>query len=183
MTKIRSIGTIVLLATLALGVTGNAAAQSQSWFKQIKNGNKRFKVLTAFNKEAVLDKETGLVWRREPSSARFDWDSALATCHTLFLGNRLGWRAPTIEELASLVDRALTNPTLANNHPFSNIQNAAYWSSTTYPLNDDHVRVSRHARTVSFSNGSVLSLEKTSGRLNFWCVRGGQGLDGGVNQN
>ena len=157
MTKIRSISTIVLLATLALGVTGNAAAQSQSWFKQFKNGKARFKVLPAFNKDAVLDKETGLVWELQPSSTFRDWDSALSLCHQLFLGNRLGWRAPTIEELASLVDRALTSPALAKKHPFLNIQNTAYWSSTTFPLNHNSVQVSTLARTVVFTSGTVSS--------------------------
>ena len=35
-------------------------AQPQSWDKTI-NGASRFKVLNDFNKEAVLDRETGLV--------------------------------------------------------------------------------------------------------------------------
>jgi hypothetical protein len=159
---------------IALAFAAEQAA-AQSWSKQILNGTARFKVLPQFGSDAVLDKETGLVWEREPSSSATDWDSGAIRCHTLLLGNRRGWRAASVEELASLVDPSNSNPALANSHPFLNVQNAEYWSATTFPLNDGDVT---YARTVHFGTGGVDWEQKTA-TIPVWCVRSGQGVDGG----
>jgi len=60
-------------------IIGAAAAQTESfrpadvqteilksWSREIKDATKRFEVLDRFNDEAVLDRETQLVWQREP---------------------------------------------------------------------------------------------------------------------
>src|SRR6266513_2461374 len=78
---------------------------------------------------AVRDNETGLVWEQSPSTRTFPWsrvDSqpnppAAVYCNELNVGNRKGWRLPTIQELASLVDQS-QNPSLPAGHPFSNVQ-------------------------------------------------------------
>ncbi len=165
----RVLSVAVAAMTLAVG-----QASAQSWSKKILAGAARFKVLPQFGSQAVLDKETGLVWERQPSSAITDWDSAGVRCHELSLGNRLGWRLPSVEELASLVDPTQPAPALTTNHPFQNVQNAEYWSATTFPLNSGEVT---YARTVNFSVAQVTSEEKTSTKPT-WCVRSGQGVDG-----
>jgi hypothetical protein len=65
----------------------------------------RFIVLTNIP-GAVLDAETGLVWQRTPTNgfSFHNWAASHAVCNSLALGNRLGWRLPTIHELTSLVD-------------------------------------------------------------------------------
>jgi len=58
-----------LIAIVAFVVfAGVVAAKPPSWDKVI-NSPKRFKVLDKFDDEAVLDKETGLVWEQSPSTS------------------------------------------------------------------------------------------------------------------
>lgn len=136
----------------------------------------RFKVLSAFGGAAVRDNETGLVWEQSPSLPRSDWFSASVACNQLTTGGRLGWRLPTIQELASLADpNAVSAPFLPPN-PFSNVHSSvgsAYWSATTNAIN------SAFAWIVDFSDGFVLTAgyNKSSNPQFAWCVRGGQGVD------
>ena len=69
----------------------------------------RFKCVIAGT--AVLDKETGLVWEKSPDTNTRDGDAAWAYCVEKTVGSRKGWRLPTVEELASLV-----NPTSRIRH-------------------------------------------------------------------
>jgi hypothetical protein len=136
----------------------------------------RFKVLSAFGGAAVRDNETGLVWEQSPSTPRGSWFDASVACNQLTTGGRLGWRLPTIQELASLVDpNAVRAPFLPGN-PFSNVHSSvgsAYWSATTNAIN------SAFAWIVDFSDGLVLTAgyNKSSSLEFAWCVRGGQGVD------
>ena len=120
---------------------------------------------------AVLDKETGLVWEQSPDTTTRTWLDAISShCYTNEVGDRKGWRLPTVEELASLVDTAQSSPSLPSGHPFSNVQSSWYWSATT---NAGNTTV---AWVVHFSGGSVGGGFKTSNG-SVWCVRGGQGHD------
>jgi hypothetical protein len=73
----------------------------------------RFTVLTNMSDDAVLDRETGLVWARVNaypfplSPAGMEWRDARDTCRDLQVGNRTGWRLPTTMELMSLIDFAV----------------------------------------------------------------------------
>ena len=89
--------------------------------------------------EAVLDKETGLVWAKNANIADEDmpWPDAMYYCRNLSIGDRKGWRLPTVEELASLVDMTQYDPPLPSGHPFNNVQANDYWSSTTYEGSTD----------------------------------------------
>ena len=78
----------------------------KSWSNKIPAA-KRFVVLPDFNNEAVLDRETGLVWEKSPDQGgayRWDTDEAAAACINSNVGGRKGWRLPAIDELASLID-------------------------------------------------------------------------------
>ena len=83
--------------------------------------------------DIVLDKETGLMWPRNANLlGQSTWFDAVTFCLNLIMGGRKGWRLPTVEELATLVDPSQSNPALPANHPFLNVQlNDNYWSSTT----------------------------------------------------
>src|SRR5215471_2536543 len=106
-----------------------------TWDKRINNGAQGFGVLNAFNNEAVLDRETGRVWERSPSTQTLAWSNARLFCAQKAVGGRGGWRLPAFNELASLVDPTITNPAvprLPAGHPFQNVQAAEYWSATVF---------------------------------------------------
>ena len=55
--------------------------------------------------EAVLDRETSLVWEKSPGAVLEDWHRANHNCNGMTLGGRKGWRLPTVQELASLLEQ------------------------------------------------------------------------------
>jgi hypothetical protein len=125
---------------------------------------------------AVLDRETGLVWERSPSTSTFTWENAQIHCNQLNVGHRKGWRLPTIQELASLVDGDPANtssPRLPHGHPFSNgaVVNPDYWSATTYAPDTSA------AWYIEFFQGQVIEGVFKNGTVLSWCVRGGHGVD------
>jgi hypothetical protein len=120
---------------------------------------------------AVLDRETGLVWQRSPSTSPLSWAGARNSCNAIAVGNRKGWRLPTVQELASLIDPSQSNPTLPSGHPFPTVQSSGYWSATTLADSD-----STTVWVVTFNTGTV-GVSLKSGPFLFWCVRGGQGVD------
>ncbi len=153
--------------------TVQATASAPTWH-QILPAAERFKLV--MNNEAVLDRETGLVWEKspywtgDPETTQMIWEYACTHCYIREVGGRKGWRLPTIEELASLVDTSQSDPALPAGHPFTNVQSNVYWSSTTY------ANFVSFARSVQFINGVVGSNPKTAERF-VWCVRGGYGHD------
>ena len=108
----------------------------KSWSNIIPNAAKRFIVLADFNNQAVLDRETGLVWEQTPDATDRLWTDAASYCLNKNVGGRKSWRLPSIPELVSLVDPAVApGPTLPVGHPFTNVQSSqpkGYWSSTRY---------------------------------------------------
>ena len=128
---------------------------------------RRFIVLSNFGREAVLDRETGLVWERSPSTAPVTWFSASVGCMNLRVGNRFGWRLPTFPELKSLVDPAADF--LPAGHPFFGVQFQRYWSATG-AVESPQFAFGVALRAVGFGQ-----LPRTEQLLR-WCVRGGQGV-------
>lgn len=121
--------------------------------------------------DLVLDKETGLVWARDANL--FDlknWLDSNTLCREFVLGDRIGWRLPTVEELSSLVDRSQSDPALAIGHPFVNVQYGAgvyaYWSST------NSENPTGAAWFVNMGSGGA-GLGNKSINGNIWPVRGG----------
>lgn len=104
--------------------------------------------------DLVLDKETGLIWTRNANLAgeSLTWKDAIAYCRDMVrLGNRKGWRIPTVEELTSLVDLSQRIPALPPGHPFINVQPHYYcWSGANY----DSPR--EFTWYVNFYNGKAL---------------------------
>ena len=157
----------VMIVPLAAAADGHPA-----WNNQIK-GPGRFQVLSKFTNAAVFDKETGLVWEQSPDTNSRTWVNALNHCYQRTVGGRKGWRLPTIEELASLVDpnNPTGDPDLPLGHPF-NVQSNVYRSATTF-AGDSSI-----AWSMRFDTGNVSSGFLKTDTLFVLCVRGGQGIDG-----
>ena len=155
--------------------SGNTISPTQNW-DTVLPADQRFTVLPGFNNQAVRDNETGLVWERSPETSPRTWEDAVRTCWLRQVGGRAGWHLPTIEELASLVDPTVPapGPALPPGHPFQNVQQSAYWSTTT------DVRVEflpNHAWEVRLHipfgvHGIIGDTDKSSSGF-VWCVRGG----------
>ena len=163
---------LIVLVVFALLGPASALAQAQ-WGEPINTPGDRFIVLTSYNNQAVYDKETGLVWEQSPDFTSRTWLNAQYHCNLMTVGNRQGWRLPTFQELASLIDPTSNSHmgTLPAGHPFSNVVGSLYWSATTDSTS------SANAWYVSFT--SVVSsgtIPKANSRY-VWCVRGGQGVD------
>ena len=158
------------------GGHGSRAVLCDPSWNQTLPAATRFIVLTNMNSEAVLDRETGLVWEKEPGVSARDWRVSSTHCTLLSLGGRKGWRLPTIQDLASLIDPAVAfpGPVLPSGHPFIGIHlfPYGYWSSTS-AFNTDPAG----AWTVFFNNGTMGSRGKFTDTHIPWCVRGGQGAD------
>jgi hypothetical protein len=144
-----------------------------------------------WNNAAVLDRETGLVWQRTPGSPGVGgiiWEGAQDSCFRAgsptnptppnVPPSRLGWRLPSVEELASLIDPTQTNPALPAGHPFQSVQTptpyaATYWTATTIP--PGHIGNGGFAYAVNFNTGTIDLAPQFDAILGIWCVRGGQG--------
>lgn len=146
---------------------GNEDIQTMQWDKAMP-ASQRFVVLAAFNHDAVLDKETGLVWEKSPQSAAVSLPNARLACANKAVGGRKGWRLPALPELASLVDPSVASPgpALPSGHPFVGVQSANYWSASA------HVDNPTLMWGVGFSNGAALGVSKAFDQR-VWCVRGG----------
>lgn len=132
----------------------------------------RFIILSNFSSEAVLDRNTGLVWERSPATTLTSWSGATFGCINKNVGGQKGWRLPSIPELASLIDPSVApGPTLPAGHHFTNVQPDNYWSATT--LADDPTLAWR----VNFNVGNVSSSFDKPNGLRVWCVRGGMNAD------
>ncbi|MBW2664319.1 MAG: DUF1566 domain-containing protein [Deltaproteobacteria bacterium] len=153
------------------GSTMKTLDQIMPTWSQKLDASERFELV--LNGKAVLDKETGLVWEQSPDTTDRDWVFACIHCYRLTVERRKGWRLPTVEELASLVDPQNEEPALPTGHPFANVKHSHYWSSTTTPEYSD----CHYAWTVSFHHDGIGYHQKNMDAY-VWCVRGGPGHDG-----
>ncbi|MBW1743889.1 MAG: DUF1566 domain-containing protein [Deltaproteobacteria bacterium] len=123
-----------------------------------------------FGGEAVLDKETGLVWTKDADlfgtlslpNARFD---ALK----LEIADRKGWRLPSVDELTSLLDMSQSGSPKVLPGIFNNVQyndDKVYWTGTLDISLDDYSLV------VNMLNGGVVNAAH-SGLHYVWPVRAG----------
>jgi hypothetical protein len=162
--RVLSIGMLVLVLVASTTIAGPV----QTWDDQINNAT-RFRVLNEFNGEAVLDRETGLVWEIAPTFLAQDWGNRAFDCLARNIGGRRGWRLASIHELLTLVEPTASNPALPAGHPFLNVSSLDphfFWSATASAQFDTA------AYYMTLFNGTPNDTLKTFS-FRAWCVRGG----------
>lgn len=165
--------TLAILAALLSLQSVAHAGPVQNW-DRIVTGSRRFTVLTQFGSAAARDNETGLVWVLDTAftASTVFWREANTSCLTLILGNRRGWRLPTVEELSSLLDPSQLNPQLPLGHPFTVGSVQTFWSSTTV------YGITGNAYVVALSGTVGLDPKTDTIPHGVWCVRGGHSTEG-----
>jgi hypothetical protein len=92
---------------------------------------------------SVMDTATGLYWLQDAGFGEFPvtWQEALELIaqmnHEQVLGER-DWRLPNRRELRSLISHQATRPALPEQHPFENLFQGWYWTSTTAVISPSH---------------------------------------------
>lgn len=128
----------------------------------------RFNVCPDTN--AVIDNLTGLVWSRNADLFEStNWSEAVAYCRNLELAGFSDWRMPTAREMYSLLSRGGMFPSLPAGHPFDNVINN-YWTSTTTAADTGLVW------TVEIGLGELHNWRSKTLPWSFpvWPVRGGE---------
>ncbi len=113
----------------------------------------------------VTDSSTGLQWQDDAIGTTTTWQGAIDRCEALVLDTHDDWRLPNKNELISIVDYSLNNPSIDSQ--FQNTISYYYWSSTSnasYPS---------YAWYVYFYDGSTYYSNKFNSKY-VRCVRAGQ---------
>jgi hypothetical protein len=158
--------------------------------------NARFVILSNFGSDAVLDRETGLVWARQslsrtlPPITEINMGNADQYCSLLIIGNRKGWRLPTVAELQSLLDRsrifpnAPRPPALPVGHPFALSRAGTnptgfYWTAEGFS-NLGLTQFGFNRRIVDLGTGLIRNIGAAFGSIpsgiDGLCVRGGAAI-------
>ena len=174
-----TVGSLVMLIGVIASVRAGAITANgpyyawPAWAQKLPAAT-RFVIMTNWNSEAVLDRETGLVWERSPDPLPRDWSEARSHCIVRIVGDRLGWRLPTIEELTSLMDRSQPPSSLPAGHPFTTpVPPFRAWTLTpTFLLQNGAFLGSFDGTPFPVLQGAIQTTSTA------WCVRGGQGSDG-----
>lgn len=169
-------GLIAVLAAPAAAQVSTTASgpyyATPSWDQKLTTN--RFVILLNWSSEAVLDRETGLVWQVTPGfgspyGSDSNWYGATMNCAGVGTGGRYGWRLPTYHEISSLADATGALPA---GHPFQVGTNLLYWSATIYPADDTFAL----ARNITAAMAPIVA-NRVIVSANVWCVRGGQGVN------
>lgn len=114
----------------------------------------------------MYDNLTNLCWEKSPSTSSFTWVNAVSRCSGLSTAGG-GWSLPEKAQLVTLLYHngvSTTYNRLNSVLGFSNIQNAPYWTGTTYATSTSNAYV------VDFSEGRSVNLAKTNS-LKVICVK------------
>jgi tetratricopeptide (TPR) repeat protein len=104
----------------------------------------------------ITDRATGLMWQKTGSSAQRSFKRSKSYVRKLNKGKFAGysgWRLPTIEELASLVEKEQINGLHIN--PVFNKKQTTCWSSDEGPPDGSHTANPPQFWHINFRNGKI----------------------------
>jgi hypothetical protein len=152
------------------GSATDLSGVTQNWDKNL-TGTARFTVLAAFGGAAVRDNNTGLVWEQALELTAHSWINATWYCANKNVGGTVGWRLPSIVELASVQDLSVPSPYINSVFNFAGTAPAGnWWSATTSGA------ASTDAWIMDIG-GRVNGNSKSNGQGLAWCVRGPMNAD------
>jgi hypothetical protein len=123
----------------------------------------RYVLLKGYNQQAVVDKETGLIWERDPNqNGNLPWAQARQVCLNKSVHHKKGWRLHSITELTGVWDPFIVQPA----SPFIGICCKTFWSSTV-----DASAPTTQAWTMDTANGFT-RITPLSDNMGIWCVKG-----------
>ena len=169
--QLKALTTLVEELAEKAGTTpGALESLPTSWSRKLP-ASERFRLV--LDDQAVLDVETGLVWERTPSSSTTTFDSAdNQLCNLKSLGGRMGWRVPTLWEIATLIDDSQTNPSLPVGHPFDlGTASPRFWTTAPFSIGFGASSV----YVAAFDLGFVGTTGPNTMRR-AWCVRAPGGV-------
>jgi len=148
-----------------------------SWSQTLPGASRYTLVL---NDDAVLDKETGLVWQQDPAAVLRTWNQAIQRCYDAGTGRRAGWRLPTVSEMGSLFGDWDGSHAISAGHPFSipDLNNCAgvvcqFWTSTS--VENDVTKAYTVRIEIISGTWRAADAENKTDDFRAWCVRGGSG--------
>jgi len=147
-------------------LTGNTYYIGKSASPRVRavRGNQLSSSLTDNGNGTVTDSSANLTWQKT-SYGPATWKDSLSYCENLTFGGYSDWRLPNINELQSLADYNLFNPSV-NTQIFSDTNTSSiYWSSSVY------ANQSNTAKGVNFYTGARSGEVKTNSNY-VRCVRG-----------
>lgn len=112
------------------------SGQDADFKKGIHWPNPRF----TMNNETVTDLLTGLTWTRQANMSGFPmrWQESIDYIKSINERKLFGfsdWRLPNRRELRSLISYQTHRPALPENHPFLDVFQGWYWTSTSAAIN------------------------------------------------
>lgn len=117
--------------------------------------------------DAIIDHLTNLCWLRtaDLTGEQVTWKDALDAVAEYNLNSEraTSWRLPNINELESLVDCSMHSPALPASHPFREVQED-YWSSTTSMFEPDW------AWALYATKGAIGVGRKSGAHFHVWAV-------------
>ncbi|WP_186441046.1 DUF1566 domain-containing protein [Desulfamplus magnetovallimortis] len=117
------------------------------------------------NDNIIEDNQKELEWQREDDGVKRTWEAACQYCENLVLDGHSDWRIPDVEELSSIVDYTIYNPSISN-EIFNNVKSSYYWSGSK------HAYLTSYAWYVHFLGGRVEGNAKSKSYY-VRCVRSG----------
>jgi hypothetical protein len=115
------------------------------------------------NDGTIIDNKTKLIWQKK-EQGKMRWESANEFCKQSKLAGETDWRLPTKDELLSLTERSMFNPSIDRRF-FPDAKPEDYWTSTL-----GTVSIGSAAWLVNFAYGDTHFFNKSN---EYWvrCVR------------